>query len=209
MSKLETLNRIHELGIVPVVRGKDEEEAIEYCKGLVEGGINILEVTFTIPNAIEVFKKLQEVLPEDTLIGAGTVTDEITARLAILNGAKFIVSPAFDKDVAMLCNKYQIPYMPGCVTPTEILEALSYGVDVIKLFPGSLTGPSYIKAIHGPLPYVNIMPTGGVSLENIEDWFAAGVYAVGAGSNLVKGSQEEITQKSKQYLEKIKNIRSK
>jgi 2-dehydro-3-deoxyphosphogluconate aldolase/(4S)-4-hydroxy-2-oxoglutarate aldolase len=207
MSKLETLNRIHELGIVPVVRGKDEEEAIEYCKGLVEGGINVLEVTFTIPNALQVFNKLQEVLPEDTLIGAGTVTDEITARLAILNGAKFIVSPAFDKDVAMLCNKYQIPYMPGCVTPTEILEALSYGVDVIKLFPGSLTGPSYIKAIHGPIPYVNIMPTGGVSLDNIEDWFKAGVYAVGAGSNLVKGSQEEITEKSKQYLETIRKVR--
>lgn len=207
MSKLETLNRIHELGIVPVVRGKDEEEAIEYCKGLVEGGINVLEVTFTIPNALQVFNKLQEVLPEDTLIGAGTVTDEITARLAILNGAKFIVSPAFDKDVAMLCNKYQIPYMPGCVTPTEILEALSYGVDVIKLFPGSLTGPSYIKAIHGPIPYVNIMPTGGVSLDNIEGWFKAGVYAVGAGSNLVKGSQEEITEKSKQYLETIRKVR--
>lgn len=207
MSKLETLNRIHELGIVPVVRGKDEEEAIEYCKGLVEGGINVLEVTFTITNALQVFNKLQEVLPEDTLIGAGTVTDEITARLAILNGAKFIVSPAFDKDVAMLCNKYQIPYMPGCVTPTEILEALSYGVDVIKLFPGSLTGPSYIKAIHGPIPYVNIMPTGGVSLDNIEDWFKAGVYAVGAGSNLVKGSQEEITEKSKQYLETIRKVR--
>lgn len=207
MSKLDTLNRIHELGIVPVVRGKDVEEAIEYCKGLVEGGINVLEVTFTIPNAIDVFKKLQEVLPEDTLIGAGTVVDEITARLAILNGAKFIVSPAFDKDVAMICNKYQIPYMPGCITPTEVLEALSYGVDVVKLFPGSLTGPSYIKAIHGPIPYVNIMPTGGVSLENLEEWFKAGVYAVGAGSNLVKGSQEEITQKSKQYLEKIRKVR--
>lgn len=207
MSKLDTLNRIHELGIVPVVRGKDEDQAIEYCKGLIEGGINILEVTFTIPNAIEVFKKLKEELPEDTLIGAGTVTDPITARLAILNGAKFIVSPAFDKDVAMLCNKYQIPYMPGCITPTEILEALSYGVDIIKLFPGSLTGPSYVKAIHGPIPYVNIMPTGGVSLENVEEWFKVGVYAVGAGSNLVKGTKEEISQKSKQYLEKIRKAR--
>lgn len=207
MSKLDTLNRIHELGIVPVVRGKDVEEAIKYCKGLVEGGINVLEVTFTIPNAIDVFRKLQEVLPEDTLIGAGTVVDDITARLAILNGAKFIVSPAFDKDVAILCNKYQVPYMPGCITPTEILEALSYGVDVVKLFPGSLTGPSYIKAIHGPIPYVNIMPTGGVSLENLEEWFEAGVYAVGAGSNLVKGSQEEITEKSKQYIEKIRKVR--
>ncbi|MDD7305421.1 MAG: bifunctional 2-keto-4-hydroxyglutarate aldolase/2-keto-3-deoxy-6-phosphogluconate aldolase [Peptoniphilaceae bacterium] len=207
MSKLDTLNRIHELGIVPVVRGKDEDQAIEYCKGLIEGGINILEVTFTIPNALEVFKKLKEELPEDTLIGAGTVLDQVTARQAILSGAKFIVSPAFDKDVAMLCNKYQIPYMPGCITPTEILEALSYGVDIIKLFPGSLTGPSYVKAIHGPIPYVNIMPTGGVSLENLEEWFKVGVYAVGAGSNLVKGTKEEISKKSKQYLEAIRKAR--
>lgn len=209
MSKLSTLNRIHELGIVPVVRGKNEEEAIEYCKGLIEGGINVLEVTFTIPNALEVFKKLQEELPKETLIGAGTVTDPVTARLAILNGAKFIVSPSFDKEVAKLCNRYQIPYMPGCITPTEILQALEYGVDVVKLFPGSLAGPDYIKAIHGPIPYVNIMPTGGVSLDNLEEWFAAGVYSVGAGSNLVKGSKEEIKEKSKAYLEKIKEVRKK
>ncbi len=209
MSKLETLEQIHKLGIVPVVRGKSEEEAIEFCEGLVEGGINVLEVTFTIPNALEVFKTLQKEMGEKALIGAGTVTDEITARLAILNGAKFIVSPSFDEKVARICNRYQIPYMPGCVTPREVLEALELGVDVIKLFPGSLTGPSYIKAIHGPIPYVNIMPTGGVSLENLEDWFKAGVYAVGAGSNLVKGTKEEIKEKSQAYLEKIREVRNK
>lgn len=207
MSKIETISKIKEIGIVPVIRAKSADEAIEFCKGLIDGGINTLEVTFTIPNAIEVFQRLQKELPEDTLIGAGTVLDPTTARLAIMNGAKFIVSPSFDKEVAKLCNRYNIPYMPGCVTPAEMLTAYEYGVDIIKLFPGSLAGPSYVKAIHGPYPHFQIMPTGGVSLDNIEDWFKAGVVAVGAGSNLVKGSREEITQKAKQYLEKIAEVR--
>lgn len=207
MSKIETITQIKKLGIVPVVRAKNTDEAIEYCEGLIDGGINTLEITFTIPNAIEVFQKLQKELPADTLIGAGTVLDSVTARLAIMNGAKFIVSPSFDKEVAKLCNTYNIPYMPGCITPKEMLEAYKYGVDIIKLFPGSLTGPSYVKAIHGPYPYFQIMPTGGVSLENIEEWFKAGVVAVGAGSNLVKGNREEIKQKSQEYLTKIAEVR--
>lgn len=207
MNKIETLSRIKELGIVPVVRANTADEAIEYCKGLIDGGIKTLEITFTIPNAIEVFQKLQKELPADTLIGAGTVLDPVTARLAIMNGAKFIVSPSFDKEVAKLCNTYNIPYMPGCITPKEMLEAYKYGVDIIKLFPGSLTGPSYVKAIHGPYPHFQIMPTGGVSLENIEEWFKAGVVAVGAGSNLVKGTRKEIKQKSQEYLTKIAEVR--
>lgn len=124
-----------------------------------------------------------------------------------MNGAKFVVSPSFDKEVAKMCNIYNIPYMPGCVTPAEMLEAYKYGVDIIKLFPGSLTGPSYVKAIHGPYPHFQIMPTGGVSLDNLEEWFKAGVVAVGAGSNLVKGSREEITKKAKEYLAKIAEVR--
>lgn len=207
MSKIETLSRIKELGIVPVIRANSSDQAVEFCKGLIDGGINTLEVTFTIPNAIEVFQILQKELPEDTLIGAGTVLDPTTARLAIMNGAKFVVSPSFDKEVAKLCNRYNIPYMPGCITPAEMLKAYEYGVDIIKLFPGSLPGPSYVKAIHGPYPHFQIMPTGGVGLENIKDWFEAGVVAVGAGSNLVKGSREEITKKAKEYLEKISEVR--
>lgn len=207
MSKIETLSRIQKLGIVPVVRASSADEAVEFCKGLIDGGINTLEVTFTIPNAIEVFQRLQKELPEDTLIGAGTVLDPTTARLAIMNGAKFIVSPSFDKEVAKLCNRYNIPYMPGCVTPAEMLTAYEYGVDIIKLFPGSLAGPSYVKAIHGPYPHFQIMPTGGVNLDNVQDWFKAGVVAVGAGSNLVKGSREEITKKAQEYLEKIAEVR--
>lgn len=207
MAKIDTINRIKQLGIVPVIRARNKEEAIDYCLGLIDGGINVLEITFTIPDAINVFKEIKSNTPEDTLIGAGTVLDETTARLAILEGAKFIVSPSFDKNVAQLCNKYQVPYIPGCITPTEMMTAIEYGVDVIKLFPGSMVGPSYIKAIHGPMPFINIMPTGGVNYDNLQDWFDAGAIAVGAGSNLVSGSREEIASRSKRYLERIEQIR--
>lgn len=207
MLKYQVLNRVHELGIVPVIRGNSKDEALGYCNALIDGGIDILEVTFTIPNALDVFKELKDQLPDTATLGAGTVMDATTARLAILNGAKFIVSPGFSEEVAKMCNLYQVPYMPGCMTFTEMTKALEYGVDLIKLFPGSLPGPSYVKAIHGPLPQANIMPTGGVSLDNIEDWFAAGVFAVGAGSNLVKGSHDEIVEQSKKYLAKIAECR--
>lgn len=207
MSKLETLNRIKELGIVAVVRGKDAAEAIEFSKGCIDGGVNAIEITFTIPNALEVFSELQKELPDDVILGAGTVLDTTTARLAIMNGAKFIVSPAFDIEVAKLCNRYQVPYMPGCITPTEVLTALESGVDVIKIFPGSLTSSSYIKAIHGPIPYANLMPTGGVDIDNVQEWFKAGVYAVGVGSALVKGTREEIKKKAEEYVRKIKEAR--
>ncbi len=207
MLKYQVLNRVHELGIVPVIRGNSKDEALGYCKALIDGGIDILEVTFTIPNALDVFKELKDQLPDTATLGAGTVMDATTARLAILNGAKFIVSPGFSEEVAKMCNLYQVPYMPGCMTFTEMTKALEYGVDLIKLFPGSLPGPSYVKAIHGPLPQANIMPTGGVSLDNIADWFAAGVFAVGAGSNLVKGSHDEIVEQAKKYLAKIAECR--
>lgn len=207
MLKYQVLNRVRELGIVPVIRGNSKDEALGYCKALIDGGIDILEVTFTIPNALDVFKELKDQLPDTATLGAGTVMDATTARLAILNGAKFIVSPGYSEEVAKMCNLYQVPYMPGCMTFTEMTKALEYGVDLIKLFPGSLPGPSYVKAIHGPLPQANIMPTGGVSLENIKDWFDAGVYAVGAGSNLVKGNHDQIVEQSKKYLAKIAECR--
>lgn len=207
MSKIETLSKIKELGIVAVIRGKDVEEALGFSKACVEGGVDVLEITFTVPRAEEVLKRLQDELPETALIGAGTVLDPVTARIAIMNGAKFIVSPSFDKEVAMLCNLYQVPYMPGCMTPTEITEALKYGVDVIKIFPGSAFGPKYFKAIHGPLPHVNLMPTGGVDADNVAEWIENGAYAVGAGSSLVKGTSEEIIEKAKTFVKNIKEAR--
>lgn len=209
MSKLDTLMRIKSLGIVAVVRGKNSKEALEYSKACVEGGVNILEITFTVPNAIDVLKELERELTEDTLLGAGTVLDSTTARLAIMNGAKFIVSPSFDEEVAKLCNLYQVPYMPGCMTPTEITNALKFGVDVIKIFPGSAFGPDYFKAIHGPLPHVNLMPTGGVDAGNVGEWIKNGAFAVGAGSSLVKGTKEEIIEKCKLFIKNIEGARAK
>lgn len=208
MSKLDTLSRIRDLGIVAVIRGKNVEEAIEYSRACIEGGVDILEITFTVPNAVDVLKRLNEDL-DDVLLGAGTVLDTTTARLAIMNGAKFIVSPSFDEEVAKLCNLYQVPYMPGCMTPTEMTSALKFGVDVIKVFPGSAFGPDYIKAIHGPLPYVNLMPTGGVDVDNVAEWIQKGAYAVGAGSSLVKGSREEIVEKAEKFVKRIKEAKDK
>lgn len=143
------------------------------------------------------------------IVGAGTVLDATTARIAILAGAEFIVSPAFDEETAKLCNLYQVPYMPGCMTITEMTKAMEYGSEIIKLFPGSAFGPSFVKAVKAPLPQVNIMPTGGVSLENMEEWFANGVVAVGAGGKLASGTDEEIIATAQSFVEKIKEIRAK
>lgn len=207
MNKQDVLRTIHEEGIVAVVRGKDKEQGLEYSKACVEGGVRCIEVTFTVPNAVNVLQSLDEELGEEALLGAGTVLDAVTARLAIMNGAKFIVSPAFDEEVAKICNLYQVPYMPGCVTPTEVVEALKFGVDVIKIFPGSLVGPKYFKDVKGPLPQVNLMPTGGVSLDNVQDWFDNGAFAIGVGSALVKGSYDEIVEKAKKFKEAVKEAR--
>ena len=134
-----------------------------------------------------------------------------TARLAILSGADFIVSPSFDTDVAQICNLYQIPYLPGCMSITEINTALAYGVDIIKVFPGDIVGPRFIKDVKGPLPHVNLMPTGGVSLDNMQEWFDNGVLAVGIGSNLTKGltgdNYDVVTENAQTYVKKLNEIR--
>lgn len=206
MKKYEVLQAIEQAGIVAVIRGQSAEEAIRISKACVDGGVNIIELTYTTPNASSVIELLSE--EKNCIIGAGTVLDATTARLAILAGATFIVSPAFDLETAKLCNLYKIPYMPGCMTITEITTALEAGVDVIKLFPGRMAAPAIVKDIKAPLPQVDIMPTGGVSLDNVQDWIQAGVCAVGVGGQLTKGSSEEITQIAKQFVKKIKEARS-
>jgi 2-dehydro-3-deoxyphosphogluconate aldolase/(4S)-4-hydroxy-2-oxoglutarate aldolase len=145
------------------------------------------------------------------IVGAGTVLDATTARIAILKGAKFIVSPAFDKEVAEICNLYAIPYMAGCFTITEIITAMKAGVDVIKVFPGSSATPAYFKAVHGPLPQANLMPTGGVSLENAKDWIKAGAVAIGTGGDLTApaktGDYDEVTRRAAQFVSLVKEAR--
>ena len=210
LKKSKILKKITDIGIVAVVRSETIEEGIRISKACVEGGIPAIEVTYTVPGATEVIKALKEQFTSDELvIGAGTVLDAATARIAILAGSEFIVSPAFDEETAKLCNLYQVPYMPGCMTITEITKAMQYGADIVKLFPGSAFGPSFVKAVKAPLPQANIMPTGGVSLENIDEWFKNGVVAVGAGGKLASGSSENIIATAKAFVEKIKEIRNK
>ncbi len=213
MKKTAILNKLENAGVIAVVRGETVEEAIKASNAIVKGGITGIELTFTVPNADHAIAELAANYKKDPtiVIGAGTVLDAVTARLAIMAGAEFIVSPCFDKETAKICNLYQIPYLPGCMTITEMKTALTYGADIVKLFPGSAFGPSIVKAFKALLPHLNIMPTGGVSLANMQDWFAAGVVAVGVGGNLLApaatGDFEKVTEVATQYADKLKSIR--
>uniref|UniRef100_UPI00093626CF bifunctional 2-keto-4-hydroxyglutarate aldolase/2-keto-3-deoxy-6-phosphogluconate aldolase n=1 Tax=Streptobacillus notomytis TaxID=1712031 RepID=UPI00093626CF len=172
--------------LVAVIRGRDEEEAYLISKKVIEGGIRIIELTFTTPFIENTIERLTKENIEGVIIGAGTVLDAITARIAIMKGARFIVSPHLDVEISKLCNRYKVIYMPGCSTITEILKALESGVDLVKLFPGDLLKPSFIKNSKGPLPQAEMMPSGGVSIDNMDEWLNAGAYALGIGSALTK-----------------------
>lgn len=209
---MEILSRLEKAGVIAVVRGKDQTEAVKASHANIAGGVKGIEVTFTVPNAQAAIQELVETYQgQDVVIGAGTVLDAVTARLAIMAGAEFVVSPSFDSETAELCNLYQIPYLPGCMTITEMQQALKSGADIIKLFPGSVSGPSMVSAVKAPLPQINLMPTGGVNLENMETWFKAGVVAVGVGGNLLApaavGDFAKVTEIAQQYAAKLAEIR--
>ena len=207
MKKMERLTRIEHAGVVAVVREESQKRAIEAARTVIKGGIKGIEVTFSVPQADQVIAQLKEEYQNDSIvvIGAGTVLDAVTARLAILAGADFVVSPCFDQATAEMCNFYQVPYMPGCMTITEIQQAMKSGADIVKLFPANNFTPQMIKAAKAPLPHVNIMPTGGVNLENIAAWKQAGAIVVGVGGNLFKGVKDDnyelVSQTAKQYIE--------
>jgi 2-dehydro-3-deoxyphosphogluconate aldolase/(4S)-4-hydroxy-2-oxoglutarate aldolase len=212
IKKVTILNKIVDSGIVAVIRGESPEKATKTAEAVIKGGVKGIELTFTVPKIDRVIAELsQKYRGSKVAIGAGTVLDATSARIAILAGAEFIVSPSFNVEVAKICNLYQIPYVPGCMTVTEVQTALSYGVDIIKMFPGSVTGPKMINAIHGPLPYVSIMPTGGVSLDNMADWFKAGAVVVGTGSNLTGAADhddfETVTAMAEKYISKLTQLR--
>ncbi len=214
MIKHEVLVRIQHTGVVAVVRAENETQALKIAHACLKGGISAIELTFTVPNADKVIKVLHDTFKDGSLIlGAGTVLDAKTAKLAIDAGATYIVSPGFDLETQTYCMSVGVPYMPGCLTVTEMLTALKSGVDVIKLFPGSAFGPSYVKAIKGPLPDINIMPTGGVSLDNVAEWIKNGVVAVGVGGELTapakKGDYEGVTANAKAFVEAVKLARGK
>ncbi|MFS0788927.1 bifunctional 2-keto-4-hydroxyglutarate aldolase/2-keto-3-deoxy-6-phosphogluconate aldolase [Shouchella sp. 1P09AA] len=207
------LASIEHCGIVAVVRADEKTKAIQIAKSCIKGGIHAIEVTFTIKGATQVIEALAETYQHqaDIHIGAGSVLDAITARIAILAGATFIVSPQFNEEVAKLCNLYTIPYIPGCMTIKEMTTALECGVEAIKLFPSDLYQPSMIKAVKAPLPQVKIIPTGGIHLDNIGDWLKNGASAVGVGGKLIapaeEGNYEEITRLAIQYTTKVKQVR--
>ena len=212
MKKFEIYQAGKEEGVVVVIRGDSVEQAIKTVEACYAGGIKIMEVTFTVPNADQIIKTLAEKYKgTDMIVGAGTVLDPETARAAILAGAQFVVSPALNVETIKLCNRYGVAVMSGIFTPTEAITALEYGVDILKLFPGDVATPKGLKALKGPLPQANIMPTGGVSLENVEEWFKAGAYAVGAGSFITKGAKtgdyKAVEDISREFVNKVKLVK--
>jgi 2-dehydro-3-deoxyphosphogluconate aldolase / (4S)-4-hydroxy-2-oxoglutarate aldolase len=184
-SRAAIVGRIETCGIVAVIRLQDPASLRAVVDALAEGGVRALEVTMTVPGAIELIAELAPTLPGDFLLGAGTVLDADTAHRAANAGAQFIVSPVFRPHVIEAAHACGLPAMPGCFTPTEILSAWEAGADVVKVFPATSVGPGYFKDLKGPLPHVKLMPTGGVSIENVGDWLRAGAVAVGVGSSLL------------------------
>ena len=211
IAKIEVLGKIAASGLVVVIRAENPDQAAHIAEACALGGVAALEITFTVPGASGVIEHLAKKFADKILLGAGTVLDPETARIAILAGAHFVVSPALNPDTARLCNRYQIPYMPGAGTIREVIEAMECGADIVKVFPGEILGPAFVKAIKGPLPQASLMPTGGVSLDNVGDWIQAGSVAVGVGGNLTAGAKAgdfaSITQIARQFVEKIKQAR--
>ena len=211
IAKIEVLGKVVASGLIAVIRAESSDQAACIAEACALGGAAALEITFTVPGASGVIEHLAKQFSGQILLGAGTVLDPETARIAILAGAHFVVSPALNPETARLCNRYQIPYMPGAGTIREVIEAMECGADIVKAFPGEILGPAFVKAVKGPLPQASLMPTGGVSLENVADWIKAGSVAVGVGGNLTAGAKTgdfaSITRLARQFVEKIKEAR--
>jgi 2-dehydro-3-deoxyphosphogluconate aldolase/(4S)-4-hydroxy-2-oxoglutarate aldolase len=212
VEKLKVMQRIIDCGIVAVVRAESPEKALKIAEAVKVGGIEAIEITMTVPGAIDVIKELKKAYPGgEILIGAGTVLDSETARTAMLAGAEFFVSPYFNPEMVRLCNRYQKVTMPGAMSIKEIVEVMESGADFVKFFPGSAFGPSMIKAIMGPLPYAPIIPTGGVSLDNVGEWIKAGCVAVGVGGELTKGAKKgdykDVEETARKFVEAVKEAR--
>ena len=206
------IQKMSDAGLVAVVRAENADEAIKISAACLDGGCPSIELTFTVPGAHKVIEALAEKYPNgEMLLGAGTVLDSETARIAILSGAAYIVSPSFNLETAKLCNRYRVPYIPGCMTINEVITAMEAGADIIKIFPADLFGPKIIKDIKGPLPQAKMMPTGGVDVDNVGEWIKAGAVAVGAGSSLIKGAKtgdyKAITETAKKFIDGIRAAR--
>ncbi|MEG0833835.1 MAG: bifunctional 2-keto-4-hydroxyglutarate aldolase/2-keto-3-deoxy-6-phosphogluconate aldolase [Christensenellaceae bacterium] len=190
MQKAEVLKRLEDCGVVAVVRGENEQQAMKIVDACIKAGIVGIEITFTVSGALDIIKALaKKYAPEEVLIGAGTVLDPETARAAILAGATFVVAPCLNAETVKMCLRYQVACMPGAMTIKEAVDCMEAGADIIKIFPGNLFGPAIIKNIKGPLPQARMMPTGGVNAGNVADWISAGAVAVGAGGDLTAGAK--------------------
>ena len=213
--KLEVLSRILDSGIIAIIRAPDFERGYKLAEAARKGGINAIEITMTVPGALDVMRELAAKYPgNEVLIGAGTVLDPETARLAILAGAEYIISPHFNPEIVRMCHRYRKLCMPGAMSVKEVVEVLESGADVIKVFPAGLFGPAIIKAIREPLPQARLVPTGGVSLENVAEWFEAGAAAVAVGGNLTKEALAKndyslLEQKAREFVTRIKEVRKK
>jgi 2-dehydro-3-deoxyphosphogluconate aldolase/(4S)-4-hydroxy-2-oxoglutarate aldolase len=213
MSKSEVIEKIKQIGVLPVIRANSADEARQVIEAIRKGGITTIEITMTVPNAIDLITDLSRD-DADILIGAGTVLDAETARKCVEAGAKFIISPALNLETIKFCNAREIVVMPGALTPTEIVQAWDAGADFVKVFPASaMGGASYLKSLKAPLPHIKLIPTGGVSLKNAADFFRAGAEAVGAGADLVdlqalsEGRIDSIGETARQYVEIAKTAR--
>lgn len=213
MSREKHLQRVLDCGIVAVVRFSDPGPLVEVVKALADGGVTVAEVTFTVPNALDVIRAAKQQLGDRILLGAGTVLDPETARAAFLAGAEFLVSPSLNLDVIKMCRRYDKLIMPGAFTPTEVVTAWEAGADIVKIFPAEVVGPAFFKALRGPLPQVKLMPTGGVDLTTASEFLKAGAVCLGVGSQMVDPKLvaardfAKITALAKQYVEIVKQHR--
>ena len=214
MTKSQTLQRIQEAGLVPVLRARSHDEALAIALAVEKGGVPVLEITMTVPGAIDVIRQVIEKCGTRVLVGAGTVLDPESARLCILAGAQFVVSPSLKLSTIEMCHRYAIPVFPGALTPTEVVTAWEAGADAVKVFPCSaLGGASYLKALKAPLPQIELIPTGGVSLSTAEQFLAAGAFALGVGGDLIDaaaiaaGKLDQITENARKYTEIVQKFR--
>jgi 2-dehydro-3-deoxyphosphogluconate aldolase/(4S)-4-hydroxy-2-oxoglutarate aldolase len=213
MSKETQLRQVLDSGIVAVVRSQDSQQLVEVVRALADGGVNVVEITMSVPNALDVLKQVRQALGDRVLLGAGTVLDPETARAVLLAGAEYIVSPTVNLEVIRLCQRYDKLVMPGAFTPTEILGAWEAGADIVKVFPAEVVGPAFFKALRGPLPQIRVMPTGGVDLTTAAAFLKAGACCLGIGSQLVepeavaKRNFDRIRDLAKQYSTIVKQFR--
>jgi 2-dehydro-3-deoxyphosphogluconate aldolase/(4S)-4-hydroxy-2-oxoglutarate aldolase len=214
MDKNEVVARVRELGLVPVIRAQSPDEAGRAIEAIRSGGIDVIEITMTVPGAVALIAEVARTF-KDAVVGAGTVLDAETARACILAGARFVVSPSLDLGTIACCRRYGVAVLPGALTPTEVLAAWQAGADIVKVFPaGALGGASYIKSLKAPFPQIELIPTGGVSVETAAAFIQAGAAALGVGADLVdlkalrEGHAERLTEKARLYVDIVKRARS-